>query len=121
MKGPRNKLKKLILSDMVHRFQHDANIISRQSKSLFSKVGPGEIPGPCQKFFFQLKNSHRISKQLQSVSKYKKIVHEDPYHQEMSIVIKVIQQRHNLDLPTSVLGDKKSWRKSSCGEEMCSK
>ena len=69
MKGPRNKLKILTVSDMVHQFQHDANIICSQSKSVFFKAGPDEIPGPCQKLFFNCKILIEVSKQLQKLNK----------------------------------------------------
>ena len=69
MKGSRNKLKILIVSDMVHGFRYDARMNERQFQTAFFHDSPNEIHGPCQKFFFQLKNSHRISKKLQSVSK----------------------------------------------------
>ena len=68
-KGERNKLKILLLPKIIKIFHIDANIICRQLKNVFFQVGPNEIFGWCQKFFFQLKNSHRISKKLQSVSK----------------------------------------------------
>ena len=43
---------------MVHGFQRDARIIWREFQSAFFVVGLGEIDGPCQKFFFQSKNSN---------------------------------------------------------------
>ena len=57
------------MSEMVHRFQHDANIICIQSKSVFFKLGPDEIPGPCQNFFFNCKILIEVSKQLQKLNK----------------------------------------------------
>ena len=47
------------MSDMVHQFQIDANRIRRQLKSASFQVGLDEIDGPCQKIFFQSKNSNR--------------------------------------------------------------
>ena len=69
MKGSRNKFEILIVFDIIQIFHLRINIICRQLKNEFFQVGPYEIFGRCQKFFFQLKNSHRISKKLQSVSK----------------------------------------------------
>ena len=69
MKGSRNKLKILIVSDMVHGFRYDAKTNELQFQTAFFHDSLNEIHGPCQKIFFQLKNSHRISKKLQSVSK----------------------------------------------------
>ena len=54
---------------MVHQFQHDANSFYIQSKNASFQDSFGEIDGPCQKFFFQSKNSHEVSKQLQNVTK----------------------------------------------------
>ena len=64
-------MKILIVSDMVQEFHLDANSFCSQSKNVFFKVGPDEIPGPCQKFFFQSENSNGINKVLQKVSKLK--------------------------------------------------
>ena len=69
MKGPRNRLKILIVSDMVQGFQCDAKISWRQFQIAFFKVGPDEIPGPCQKFFFKCKILIEVSKQLQKLNK----------------------------------------------------
>ena len=44
---------------MVQGFHLDANSFSSQLKNVFFQVAPDEIPGPCQKFFFQSKNSNR--------------------------------------------------------------
>ena len=68
-KGARNKLKLLTVSDIIQTFHVHINKICCQFKTLYFQVCPNEMFGWCQKFFFQLKNSHRISKQLQSVSK----------------------------------------------------
>ena len=54
---------------MVHGFRYDARTNERQFQTEFFHDSLIEIHGPCQKIFFQLKNSHRISKKLQSVSK----------------------------------------------------
>ena len=47
------------MSDMVHQFQIDANRIHSQLKSALFQNSPNEIDGPCQKIFFQSKNSNR--------------------------------------------------------------
>ena len=54
---------------MVHGFRYDARMNERQFQTAFFHDSQNEIHGPCQKTFFQLQNSHRISKKLQSVSK----------------------------------------------------
>ena len=72
IKGSRNKLKILAVSDMVHGFQHDTKRNWWQFKSAFFLVGLNEIHGPCQNFFFNAKISNQVTKQLQNVSKWKK-------------------------------------------------
>ena len=42
---------------MVHQFQINANRFHSQLKSAFFQDSLDEIDGPCQKFFFQSKNS----------------------------------------------------------------
>ena len=73
-KGARNKLKILIESDMVKIFRHDTNIIYSKLKNVSFQVGLVEIFWPCQKFFFQRKNSNRSK---QTTAKCKQIGKKD--------------------------------------------
>ena len=53
MKGPRNKFKILIVSEMVRQFHLDCYIIFKTIKNTFFQNIPGEIAGPSQKLFFK--------------------------------------------------------------------
>ena len=54
-KGARNKLKILIMSEMVNLLQHDANKNWGQFQTAFFKFDPVGEFSPCQKFFFKAK------------------------------------------------------------------
>ena len=58
MKGSRNFFRIFIVSEMVQTLQHDANITQRQFQNILFQIGlVGEFE-PCQKNFFQSKNSN---------------------------------------------------------------
>ena len=69
-KGARNKLKLLIVSDIIQTFHIHTNNICRQLKKGFFQVGPGEMFGWCQKSFFSTQNSNRSK---QTTAKCKQI------------------------------------------------
>ena len=66
MKGPRNKFKILIVSDMHQTLQHDAKTNWSKFKIAFFQHGPtGEFEA-CQKIIFEAKICVEVSKQLKS-------------------------------------------------------
>ena len=54
-KGARNKLKILIVFEMVHQFQIDANRIDRQLKNVFLKLVSMKLMDHVRKIFFNTK------------------------------------------------------------------
>ena len=66
MKGPRNKFKILLVSDMLQDLQHDANTNFCKFKIAFFQHGPTGDNEACQKKIFEAKICVEVSKQLKS-------------------------------------------------------
>ena len=59
MKGPRNKYKIFIVSEMVKIFRHDEYNYWKHIQNTYFQHSLVGIFKPCQKLIFQRKNSHR--------------------------------------------------------------